>query len=49
MTRPKLLQDRSVELTLAVVLFVTSAWLAHDAYEGRGQKRPFAAKFLPVP
>lgn len=49
MSRPKLLQDRSVELSLAVVLFVASAWLAHDAYEGRGRSRPFAAKLLPMP
>jgi hypothetical protein len=49
MSRPKILQDRSVELTLAVALFVASAWLVHDAYEARGAKRPFATKLLPIP
>lgn len=49
MARPKLLQDRTVELTLAVAMFAASAWLAHDAYENRGRKRPFWAKLAPMP
>lgn len=49
MTRPKILQDRSVELSLAVALFIASAWLAHDAYEGRGRKRPFWTRVGPMP
>lgn len=39
--RPKMLRDRHTEITLGVVLFVASAWLIWDAYEGRGRSRPF--------
>lgn len=46
MTRPKLLQDRHVELTLGVALFLAGAWMVRDAYEGRGKKRPFAAHLV---
>lgn len=47
MSRPKLLADRSHELILGVALFVASSWLIYDAYEGRGRRRPFAARLLP--
>lgn len=47
MARPSLLRDRSTELTLGVALFLASAWLIYDAYEGRGRPRPFVARFLP--
>jgi hypothetical protein len=46
MSRPKPIQDRSVELTLGITLFVAGAWLIRDAYEGRGKKRPFAAHLV---
>lgn len=49
MKRPALLQDRTVEISLGAVLFVTSAWLFYDAYEGRGRRRPFVTRILPVP
>lgn len=49
MSRPRILQDRSIELGLGAVLFVASAWLFFDAYEGRGKRRPFAARLLPIP
>ena len=45
--RPKLLRDRHTELVLGAALFAVSAWLIYDAYEGRGVKRPFVARFLP--
>lgn len=47
MSRPKVLRDRSVELTLGIGLFIASAWLIYDAYEGRGRPRPFVARLLP--
>lgn len=47
MTRSPLIRDRSVELALGVGLFLLSAWLIYDAYEGRGRQRPFVAHFLP--
>ena len=47
MNRPGLLRNRDGELVLGVVLFAASAWLIYDAYEGRGRKRPFVARFLP--
>jgi hypothetical protein len=28
-------------------MFLASTWLIYDAYEGRGRKRPFAARLLP--
>lgn len=46
MSRPALIRDRSVELSLGIVLFVAGAWLIRDAYEGRGKKRPFAAHLV---
>jgi hypothetical protein len=45
--RPALLANRNTELTLGVGLFIASAWLIYDAYEGRGRKRPFVARVLP--
>jgi hypothetical protein len=42
-----MLRDRHTELVLGIGLFMASAWLIYDAYEGRGAKRPFAARFLP--
>lgn len=45
--RPPIIQNRRTEITLGVSLFVVSAWLIYDAYEGRGRKRPFPARFLP--
>jgi hypothetical protein len=47
MSRPPALRDRRAELVLGVALFVASAWLIYDAYEGRGRPRPFAARLLP--
>ena len=47
MSRPGLLRDRHTELVLGMALFAASAWLIYDAYEGRGRKRPFLARFLP--
>lgn len=47
MTSGHVIGDRSVELTAGVVLFVCSAWLIYDAFEGRGKRRPFWAHFLP--
>lgn len=47
MTRPKALQDRGVELAAGIALFLAATWLIYDVYEGRGQKRPFFARFLP--
>jgi len=49
MTRPKALRNRQVELALGGLLFVASAWLVWDSYEGRGRPRPFAARLLPIP
>jgi len=49
MKRPRILNDRSVELGLAVALFVASSWLVYDAYEGRGRPRPFGVRLLPTP
>lgn len=46
MARPQLIRDRGVELGLGVGLFLLGAWLIHDAYEGRGKKRPFAAHLV---
>jgi hypothetical protein len=45
--RPALIRSHRVELTLGVALFVASTWLIWDAYEGRGRRRPFPARFLP--
>lgn len=39
--RPAMLRNRDAEIVLGVTLFVAGAWLIHDAYEGRGRKRPF--------
>lgn len=44
--RPAALHDRGLELALGVALFVAGAWCIHDAYEGRGKRRPFAAKLV---
>lgn len=44
--RPALLRNRNTELVLGVAAFVTGAWLIHDAFEGRGRKRPFAAHLM---
>lgn len=46
MSRPALIRDRGVELALGVALFLAGAWLIHDAYEGRGKNRPFAASLI---
>lgn len=45
--RPALLRDRHTELMLGVSAFLVSTWLIYDAYEGRGARRPFVARFLP--
>lgn len=45
--RPAALHDRNVELAAGIALFLGSAWLIYDAYEGRGRSRPFWARFLP--
>lgn len=45
--RPALLRDRNSEIILGAALFLASAWLIWDAYEGRGRTRPFAARILP--
>jgi hypothetical protein len=47
MARNALLRDRNTEIGIGVVLFLVSGWLIYDAYEGRGVKRPFIARFLP--
>lgn len=47
MKRPAVLSDRRRELVIGGTMFVLSSWLIWDAYEGRGQKRPFLARFLP--
>ncbi len=49
MTRPTLLRNRQFEIGASVALFVASAWLMFDAYEGRGRKRPFVTRLLPGP
>ena len=49
MSRPAPLRDRGVELALGIGLFIASAWLIYDAYEGRGRKRPFITRVLPLP
>lgn len=41
------IQNRQVEIALGLALFIGGVWLIHDAYEGRGKKRPFAARLLP--
>jgi len=45
--RPALIRDRHSELLIGAALFVGASWLIWDAYEGRGRKRPFLARFLP--
>lgn len=46
--RPAPIQDRQLEIALGLALFIAGAWLVHDAFEGRGHKRPFPARlFLP--
>lgn len=47
--RPAMLADRRAELAAGVLLFIASSWLVYDAYEGRGRRRPFAARLLPMP
>lgn len=42
-----LIKDRNTELLVGVAALVLGAYLLHDAYEGRGRTRPFAARFLP--
>ena len=49
MTRPRALRNRRTEIGLGVCLFIASAWLMWDAYEGRGRTRPFPARLLPLP
>lgn len=49
MSRPAALRNRNVELVAGVGLFVIASWLVYDAYEGRGRRRPFAARLLPMP
>lgn len=46
-SRPAMLRDRHTELVLGASLFVVASWLIWDAYEGRGMRRPFLARFLP--
>lgn len=45
--RSPLVKDRGVELALGIGTFMLATWLIYDAYEGRGRKRPFLARFLP--
>lgn len=46
MSRPKV-ADRRVAQWGGIACYVLGTLLIYDAYEGRGRKRPFAAKFLP--
>lgn len=43
---PHPINDRRFALAAGVALFVAGAYLVHDAYEGRGKKRPFLSKLL---
>lgn len=42
-----MIRDFHTAQAAGVLLIVAGAWCLYDAYEGRGRKRPFAAKFLP--
>ena len=41
------IRDRQVALLLGYLGIVGGALCLYDAYENRGQRRPFATKFLP--
>jgi hypothetical protein len=41
------MKDPRTEIGLGIALFLASTYLIYDAYEGRGRKRPFLARFLP--
>lgn len=47
MARKPWVKDHSTAAVGGCVLITLGALLLWDAYEGRGRKRPFAAKFLP--
>lgn len=47
MSRKPWVRDAQTAATSGCILIVSGALLLWDAYEGRGRKRPFVAKFLP--
>jgi len=40
------IKDPGLELLVGIAFFIAGAWFIHDAYEGRGKKRPFAAHLV---
>lgn len=47
MTRQVLIRDRRVAIWAGTLFILAGAYLLHEAYEARGQSRPFALRFLP--
>ncbi len=45
--RRPFVKDRSLALWGGVALLVAGSLLLHDAYEGRGVRRPWASRLLP--
>jgi hypothetical protein len=45
-TRPVVPDRRAAQLA-GVVMVAAGAWLLYDAYEARGQSRPFLMRLLP--
>jgi hypothetical protein len=42
-----MIRDREKALWGGIAAIIAGSWLLYDAYEARGRKRPFIAKFLP--
>lgn len=49
MARKPYIANRNVALWGGLAAVVVGSLMLHDAYENRGRRRPFAAKFLPGP
>jgi hypothetical protein len=47
MSRGPCIPDRRAAQALGVAFIVLGAFCLHDAYEARGQSRPFLTRFLP--
>lgn len=47
MARHVVFRDRRVSVVLGLVTMVAGTYLIYDAYEGRGQHRPFLLRWLP--
>lgn len=46
-TTPPLVANQTLAAAVGAALVLAGAWLLHQAYDARGESRPFVLKLLP--